>query len=74
MARRLGPQEGPSQLPSLRQALSTHSPTPWHLRTCSASSSCPLPPKGWDVLHATFRQDMHSRVASGLAVPSAVGR
>ena len=46
MARRLGPQEGLSQLPSLRQALNTHPPIPWHLRTCSASSSGPLLPKG----------------------------
>lgn len=33
-----------------------------------------FPLKVWDVLHATFGQDMHSRVASGLAVPSAVSR
>lgn len=34
----------------------------------------PLSTQSVDVLHATFGQAMHSRVASGLAAPSAVSR
>lgn len=48
--------------------------TSGHAQPPLLASSCP---KGWsrsDVLHATFGQDMRSRLASGLAVPSAVGR